>query len=73
MSWKTTAIILLLILILENILFGYVIYLGSSMEKLENECSINVCVNADFYYYDSYEKICYCYQDDEIIKSEFIG
>ena len=73
MKWKSLAILLGILLIVENLAFGYILYVGISIGKQETECSINVCADAEYYSYDSYEEICYCYEGEEIIKTEFIG
>ena len=72
-GWKITAIIFIVLFILEGLLFGWFLYLGLNIIEKENECSINICSLYDFYYFDTTERVCYCYVDDEIVYREFIG
>jgi len=72
MNWKALAIVLLILLILET---GFVIWaynLGTEAINNEAECSINICYEYDAYHYDDIEKVCYCYEGDEIAYQEFI-
>ena len=76
MNWKILAIILTIILLLENFLFGLGWYLTSQDEKKINECYWDICsgyVDADFL-----SNVCYCYDYDTlgslvVAKTEFMG
>lgn len=73
-GWKVTAIIFIILFILETILFGTIIKLGVDEFNRESECSVNVCGASyyDAFYYDSYEQMCYCYWDGEVTHQEFL-
>jgi len=72
-GWKILAIVFIILFILETLLVGWLLSLGSSMIEDENECSINICSDYEKYYYDSSGKICYCFTDGEIAYTEFIN
>ena len=73
-SWKATAIIFIILFVLETISFIYLINVGTREINNENECVLNVCSEDiyDSYYYDSLEHICYCYTDNEVTKTRYI-
>ena len=71
-GWKITAIIFIIIFILETAFFIYSFNLGTEMIEKENECAYNVCNNYDSYAYDDYAEICYCYNDNELQHEEYI-
>ncbi len=75
-GWKVTAIIFIVLFILETISFSGLILWGVALvnkeyEK-ETECIYNVCSGAEEYIYDEYYEICECYIDGELIKSEYM-
>ena len=73
-KWKITAIILLIICVIESsiIIWGYM----ESDRYWDNDlkCSMNICEDGDYtsYYYSPTTGICYCYQDEEIKHEEYI-
>jgi len=74
-SWRVIAIIFMLI---SALLFGILVWLSSiGNEIIENEfeCSYNLCPNleSDAYLYDEVNKVCYCYLDQEIVHTEYMG
>ena len=69
-GWKVTAIIFIIISIVELVLFVGLIKLGINIIEKETECQVNVCAGYDAFYYDG--DICYCYEDNEITKEEYI-
>ena len=69
-GWKTTAIILIIVLVVENLLFLWIFSVGSSITKKEFECGEVVCMGYEAYLYNSYDRICDCYVDNEIVYSE---
>ena len=74
-KWKKIAITFIVLFVLETIMIITLANLGYDIEKKENECAINICEMDDryeAYYYDSYEDICYCYINDEIVYSEYM-
>jgi len=72
-GWKVAAIILGVIVILQTSLFIGLMKIGSDVIDKENECMYNICTEADTYYYDAYEGICYCYIDNELVHQKYIG
>jgi len=71
-GWKTVAIILLVVFILENALIFWGLKLVSEDTNRENECTINVCAEHEAYLYDHETQICECYDDGMLMKQEFI-
>ena len=72
-GWKIAFWILFVVIILETVSFGYVFYLGNEIINDEYECQINICADYDSYYYDLYDGVCYCYEDNEIVVQKFLG
>jgi hypothetical protein len=77
-GWKTLAIILIVIFILENALFIYSVNLVNKEAKETNICYYDICEEYPQADYDSYLKICNCYDYDlldnlEIVKTEYMG
>jgi len=73
-SWKITAIIFIVLFILETVLFIYLYKLGVEVYDKEAECSINICKpHHDAFFYDPIGEICYCYIDNEPVYHKFIG
>jgi len=62
MTWKTLAIILLVVVIVENIFIGFGMYLVAEEERMIEECYYDVCSE----YADAYIEgnICSCYKTD---------
>jgi hypothetical protein len=73
-GWKVTAIIFIILFLLETISFIWIAQIGTDVINNENICSINVCGNNqyDSFYYDSIENICYCYTNGEITYQEVL-
>ena len=73
MNWKGVAIILLVILVLENLLFGGLMYLG--FKEIDNDriCEVQICGTGyqnntvDSYLWDSNTKICTCYKNGDVV------
>lgn len=74
-GWKITAIIFIVLFVLETILVIGLMKLGTDYIEKENECSYNICGDDIYtaYYYDSYDGACYCYQGDKIALTKWIG
>ena len=73
-TWKTLAIIFIILFTLETLFIIWVWDYGTDILKEESECVLNICANGEYdaYIYDSIENICYCYKDGEIAYQEFI-
>ncbi|GAG68826.1 unnamed protein product [marine sediment metagenome] len=54
-KWKTLAIVLIIILVVENLLFFWILSLGLSEIEREEECGEVICIDDDAFYYDSIE------------------
>ena len=61
-GWKTTAIIFIILFILETTFLVWVIVIGEKSIDKENECIFNVCSEGDSFSYDSVNEYCYCYK-----------
>lgn len=72
-GWKITAIIFIILFILQTILFVGIIYLGYKEISKESECSVNICKDYDAYIYDSTYQICYCYKDGEVAHTKYLS
>jgi len=73
-GWKVTAIIFLILFILENIFIGYGLYLIGVEAKKDSECSLDICRDEPYYIYDTNRDLCYCYDEDwETIKQVNMG
>lgn len=73
-GWKLTAIVFIVLFILETILFISIIVIGFSQIDKENQCIYNVCEDEsyDSYTYDDVTSICECYTNGELIKMEYL-
>lgn len=69
-DWKTIAIMLMIVVILESIYLVYLHIAGYQYIESEAKCSAT-CVEMDYvaYQYDTTTKYCYCFdQDGEMYK-----
>jgi hypothetical protein len=71
-GWKVIAIIFIILFILETSFLIFAFNLGTSIIENESECSINVCEDYLSYYYDTYTNMCYCYENHEVVKEQYI-
>lgn len=74
-TWKTLAIIFIILFVLETAFIIWMISIGLKEINIESECIVNICGSDEYdaYYYDTYEEICYCYKDHEVTHQEFMG
>lgn len=74
-KWKVLSIIAVVLLVLSWSLFGLLMYNGSKIYEKENECSFNICNKEayDSYFYNAYEDVCYCLDDNDIKYFEYMG
>ena len=71
-GWKVFGIIMLIVNI---VLFGSLYYfytLGVDMVNSENHCNVNICNSYESYFYDSVERMCYCYNGGEMQKESYV-
>jgi len=66
-TWKTIAIIFIILFILETLLFAGLIYIGQQEINRDTECQINICADYDAFIYDRYTQTCYCYRNNEVV------
>lgn len=64
MSWKTVAIIFIILFTVETMAFVFIINLGRDVIKKEQEC-IQMCLNkwGSVYYYDEVTEVCSCFDE----------
>jgi len=72
-GWKVTAIIFIVLFIVETSLFIWAINVGSEMIDNENECAYNICEDYETYFYDDTDKMCYCYKNHELEHQKYMG
>jgi hypothetical protein len=70
MSWKSIAIIFIILFILETLLFGYMFKLGIDESNKDQKCAINVCADYSSYIYDN--NLCQCYENGELKYQEVL-
>lgn len=71
-KWKITAIIFIVLFVVETLVFIWAWNVGVQAVENENECAINICDGYDAYYFDSYEDMCYCYTDNVLLYQEYL-
>ena len=77
-GWKVTAIIFIILFILETSLLVWAWNSGSQSIQNENECVYDVCElgnavpNYDTYSYDDYTGMCSCYLNHEVVKTKIL-
>ena len=77
-KWKTIAIIFIIIAVLEFVFICWAWSLGNKAIVGGDTCAYEVCdldnmyTDHTAYYFDSYNDMCYCYSDDEIVKKQKI-
>ena len=71
-KWRTTAIIFMILFVLVT---GYLIWatnIGTEYFENDAECSYNICEGYNAYQYDLYNKICYCFEGEEIAYQKYM-
>jgi len=69
-TWKTIAIIVIIVLVVENLLFFWIFSIGTNVIKKETQCGEVICQDYEAYLYDSLNEICNCYIDNEVVHKE---
>ncbi|MFW6233409.1 MAG: hypothetical protein ACOC3Z_01980 [Nanoarchaeota archaeon] len=78
-AWKITAIIFIILFIVETLILISIFNLGNKAIENENTCVYQICElgepssKYDSYYYDTTEDFCYCYKNNEVAKKKYIG
>lgn len=70
-GWKITAIIFIILFILEAVFIGWIIKVGIDYVESEDECAYNLCKDNEAFLYS--EGVCYCFDDGQEVKKEYIG
>jgi len=71
-KWRTVAIIFIIITIVETLGIIWIYNLGMESIENENECAYNICAEQQTYQYDSTEKMCYCFENHEVVYQEYM-
>jgi len=71
--WKTIGIVFIALFVIETLLISWVVIEGNQSIEKETECAVNICSEADSYYFDYYEEVCYCYQENELYYMEYMN
>ena len=77
-GWKVTAIIFIILFVLETALLVWMFNLGTNSMQNENECAYDVCElgntypSYETYSYDDYSGICSCYVNHEVAKTKIL-
>ncbi len=71
-GWKITAIIFIVLFIVETSIVIWAIDSAYETMDNENECIYNICEDAESYRFDEYYNVCECYTDNELVKSEYM-
>jgi len=71
-GWKVTAIIFIILFVLETAFIFWAWDLGATAIENENKCLANICADYSSYYYDGSNKMCYCYEGGDIKYQEFM-
>jgi len=64
-GWKILGITLIIVLILENVGIYYVTRLGNDFIRMEDECSMELCIEYPLYHFDAVDNICSCFDEEE--------
>lgn len=72
-GWKVTAIVFIVLFILETLCVGVLMSVGINEINKEAECSVNICDKYVSYKYVSTENMCYCFNTDgEVAHQEYM-
>ena len=71
-GWKITAIIFMVIFLLQLILMVWFISWANESIDKENQCSYNICSEYEAYTFDDFTNVCSCYTDKELLYEEFV-
>lgn len=71
-GWKVTAIIFIILFVLETVFIVWVMNLGMNEVNKEYNCAEVICKDYPVFYYDSRTGRCDCYEGDKIKYSEIM-
>lgn len=72
-GWKITAIIFIILFAASVFFMIWAYKEGSDYIKQEEKCIYDICGRFESYLYDDSVSMCYCFEDGEIVKEEYIG
>lgn len=71
-AWKVTAIIFIILFVLETIAFSTLYIMGTTLLKKDYLCSVDVCSVNEAYIFDYETHKCSCINSGEIVYEEYI-
>lgn len=71
-GWKILAIVLLVILVLENAFILWGVSLVNKDTANEKECMLNICQDYSSYYYNVDQQMCSCYENKEVKYQKYL-
>lgn len=69
--WKLTAIIFIILFILQTITFSWLLIVGVNVIGNENKCS-SICYDKNYDSFQFIEDTCYCFVNGEKVYSEVL-
>lgn len=69
-GWKVTAIIFIILFLLETIAVVGIMSVGVGEINKETECANDICQTYDAYQY--YSDTCYCYRNNEVAYTKYM-
>jgi len=70
-NWKITAIVFIILFVLQTVAFGGLLWYGNDIIKKEETC-VSLCNGYDSYYFDEYTNVCECNLDGYVQKQMVI-
>ena len=66
-TWKTIAIVFIVLFAIETLIFGAVWNLGNRIIEQEEACIYDICSDSRFtaFTYDEINEVCYCYEGED--------
>ena len=71
-GWKVTAIIFIILFTIETTGLILLLNVGINSVEAENECAYNICEDYSTYQYDYVDNVCYCFEDNEVVKTSYM-
>ena len=72
-GWRTATIWLIIVSAIMLLSLIGLFVAGNQLINNESNCAYNVCEDYDVYYYDVMEKMCYCFENNVIVKQNYMG
>ena len=74
-GWKITAIVFILLFVLETAFVGWGLYLVQHEEEVRADCYWNICENYPYAEWNvqTADNVCYCYDEDyELVTTKYM-